>query len=324
MTKSRCAGKENVMRSMVLIAAAAFVFVTSGCATAPKKTEYVPPYSPGYGVFIDHIISEGLEGSMEKLKGAPPESLPPYYEKILDDGRLTIALAIGTEDLVNGFYDEKGGGDLLRIFVGSYTAPVILYGREIIIDAVVVNNKEDLIRALGEREVVFVYSHSRYGNGWALHSDGLDEPFRMQSDPIRIPKKQLHGYKGDIVRESATHYYLKPNTEDLDRVVPYPGFQIIIGLSCTSERHFQKELLKMRNGNPSLLVLTTGAGSFLEMRFKIFTTFMSGLVLGRPMNEIVSAMNDTWQRIPDEFFKEHGIRYNWRPRRVIKLTHSDI
>jgi hypothetical protein len=316
--------KLDIAKLMVLVAAAVIIFAASGCATPPKTTVYVPPYTPGYGVFIDHIIAEGLEGSAEKLKGVPPESLPPYYERLLEDGKLTIALAIGTEDLVNGFYDETGGGDLLRVFVGSCTVPANLYGREVIIDAVVVNNKEGLIKALGEREVVFVYSHSRYGNGWALHEDGLDEPFRMQSDPIRIPKKQLHGYKGDIVRETASHYYLRPNTEDLDRVVPYPGFQIIVGLSCTSQRHFQKELLKMRNGNPSLFVLTTGAGSFLEMRFKIFKTFMGGLALGKPMNEIVSDMNDTWQRIPDEFFEEHGIRYSWRPRRVIKLTYSDI
>lgn len=317
-------GKLKIARLKIFLALTTLILIVSGCATPPKKTEYIPPYSPGYGVFLNYIIAEGLEGSMERLKGAPPESLPPYYEKLFEDGRLTIALAIGTEDLVNGFYDEKGGGDLLKIFVGEYTAPVKLYGRDIIIDAVVVNNREDLIKALGEREVVFVYSHSRYGNGWALHSDGLDEPFRMQSDPIRIPKKQLHGYEGDIVSESATHYYLRPNTQDIDMVVPYPGFQIIVGLSCTSQGHFQKELLKMRNGNPSLFVLTTGAGSFLEMRFKIFKTFLAGLTLGLPMDKIVSDMNDTWQRIPDEFFKEHGIRYSWRPKRVIKLSYSDI
>ncbi len=314
----------KAVKSTILMVSIVLVFVASGCATTPVKTEYVPPYSPGYGVFLDHIIMESLEGSEEKLKGPPPKLIPPYYTRILEDGRLTIALVIGTEDLVNNYYKDTGGGDLLRIFKGSYIVPIILYGKGIILDAVVVNNKEDLIKALGEREVIFVYSHSRYGNGWALHTDGLDEPFRMQSDPIRIPTKQLHGYKGDVVRVTATHTYLRANTEDIDRVVPYPGFQIIVGLSCTSKRHFQKELLKMRGDNPSLFVLTTGAGSFLEMDFKIFKTFMNDLALGLPMEKIVSDMNDTWQQIPDDFYKKHGIRYNWRPKRVIKFTHSDI
>ncbi len=80
----------------------------------------------------------------------------------------------------------------------------------------------------------------------------------------------------------------------------------------------------MRGDNPSLFVLTTGAGSFLEMDFKIFKTFINDLALGLPMKKIVSDMNDTWQKIPDDFYKKHGIRYNWRPKRVIKFTHSDI
>jgi hypothetical protein len=295
-----------------------------GCATIPEPIEYTLPYTPGYGVYIDHIIMEALEDDELVLSGPGPETFPPYYDRLFEDGRLTVALCIGTEDLVNNFYDETGGGDLLRMMVERYIAPINVYGREIIVDAVVVDNKEEMISALGEREVVFVYSHSRYGNGWALHEDGLDEPFRMQSDPISIPKKHMHNYQAEIVYESSTHYHLAPNTEDIDKVVPYPGFQIIVGLSCTSKRHFMKELLKMRDGNPSLMILTVGAGSFIEMRYKIFKRFFSGIVTGEPMGEIVSGMNDVWQKIPDDFYEEYGIRYNWKPRRVIELSYSDI
>jgi len=311
----------SFFRHIILIIA---VIALSGCATIPKTTEYTFPYTPGYGVYIDHIVSEALEGSADILAGARPESMPAYYDRLMEDGKLTVALVIGTEDLVNNFYNETGGGDLLRIMVKRSITPVTIYGKEVIIDAVVVSNKEELIAALGEREVIFVYSHSRYGNGWALHEDGLDEPFRMQSDPIRIPKKELHGYKGEITGESSTHYFIKPNTEDIDRVVPYPGFQLIVGLSCTSEKHFLKELLKMRSGNPSALVLTTGAGSFLEMRYKIFKRFLKGIVIGEPLPAVISGMNDTWQKIPDDFFKEYGIQYNFHPKRVIVLSHSDI
>lgn len=316
--------KRFFSRFSIIPTTALIITLAPGCATIPETTEYTLPYTPGYGVYIDHIITESLEDVALELSGLGPGIYPSYHDLLFEDGRLTIALCIGTEDLVNNFYDETGGGDLLRVMVERYIAPINVYGREIIIDAVVVDNKEELISALGERELIFVYSHSRYGNGWALHEDGLDEPFRMQSDPIRIPKKQLHSYKGEIVSESSTHYHLAPNTDDLDRVVPYPGFQIIVGLSCTSKKHFMKELLKMREGNPSLMILTVGAGSFIEMRYKIFKRFFAGIVTGEPISEIVSAMNDVWQRIPDEFYEEYGIRYNWKPRRVIEFSYSDI
>jgi len=305
-----------------VLLAGLWALVVTGCATTGvTEYTYVPPYSPGYGIFTDHIVTEALEALPEDYESTDPDA---YWDILTADGRITIALCIGTEDLVNSFYDPTGGGDLLRVFVEEYETTILIRDREITLDVAIVNNKEELITAFGEREVIFVYSHSRYGNGWALHEDGLDEPFRMQSDPIRIPKKQLHGYQGEITGESSSHYFLAPNTEDLDRVVPYPGFQMIIGLSCTSERHFMKELLAMRGENPSLMILTTGAGSFLEMHFSIFKTFLTDLVVGTPVDVMVSDMNDAWQAVPEIFYEEHGIRYNWTPRRVIKFSHSDI
>lgn len=311
--------KRYLLRAMILVGLA---LIMTGCATTGvTEYTYVPPYTPGYGIFADYIVTESLEALPEGYESTDPDA---YWELLVADGRITIALCIGTEDLVNNFYDPAGGGDLLRVFVNEYETTISIREREVILDVVIVDSKEELITALGEREVVFVYSHSRYGNGWALHEDGLDEPFRMQSDPIRIPKKQLHGYQGEIVGESSSHYFLSPNTEDLDRVVPYPDFQMIIGLSCTSEKHFMKELLAMRDGNPSLMILTTGAGSFLEMHFTIFKTFLADLVVGTPVDDLVSHMNDAWQNVPEIFYEEHGIRYNWTPRRVIKFSHSDI
>ena len=311
--------RKNVFRAMIPGLCA---LIMAGCATTGTiEYTYVPPYSPGYGIFTDYIVTESLEALPEEYESTDPDA---YWELLAADGRITIALCIGTEDLVNNFYTSTGGGDLLRVFVNEYETTITIREREVTLDVVIVNNKEELITAFAEREVIFVYYHSRYGNGWALHEDGLDEPFRMQSDPIRIPKKQLHGYQGEIVGESSSHYFLSPNTEDLDRVVPYPGFQMIIGLSCTSEKHFMKELLAMRDGNPSLMILTSGAGSFLEMHFTIFKSFLADLVVGTPVDEIVSHMNDAWQNVPEIFYEEHGIRYNWTPRRVIKLSHSDI
>jgi hypothetical protein len=318
-------GRPHITRGNIILGAMLACFAAlaaAGCATTgTTEYTYVPPYSPGYGIFTDHIVTEALEALPEGYESRDADT---YWERLTADGRITIALCIGTEDLVNNFYNPTGGGDLLRVFVETYETTITIREREITLDVAIVNNKEELITAFGEREVIFVYSHSRYGNGWALHEDGLDEPFRMQSDPISIPKKQLHGYQGEIVWESSSHYHLAPNTEDLDRVVPYPGFQMIIGLSCTSERHFMKELVAMRDGNPSLMILTTGAGSFLEMHFSIFESFLADLVVGTPTDEMVSHMNDAWQAVPEIFFEEHGIRYNWVPRRVIKFSYSDI
>jgi hypothetical protein len=201
---------------------------------------------------------------------------------------------------------------------------VTIDGKEIIIDITVVTNKEQLLKAFNEREVIFVYSHSRYGNGWALHEEGLDEPFRMQADTIKIPKNQMHGYEGQIIGESGGYYILKGNTEDLDMVVPYPGYQLIVGLSCTSKGQFMKELVKMRAGNPSTMILTTNAGGFLEMRFTIFKRFLAGVLVGEDMKKLVSGMNDTWQKVPDVFFDMYKIRTTVKAYRVIDYSYDDL
>jgi hypothetical protein len=301
-----------------------FLSTLWGCATVPEKTVYVPPYTPNYGIFVDHIVNDGLQKILPALAGEPSGDLPIYWHRLMDDGRLTIALCVGTEDLVDKVYDEKGGGKVLEVMIRDAQIPVKVYGKDVIIDITVVTDREQLIKAFNEREIIFVYSHSRYGNGWALHEDGLDDPFRMQSDTIRIPMNQMHGYQGDIIGSSGGYYLLKPNTEDLDRVVPYPGYQIIVGLSCTSKGHFMKELVKMRAGNPSTMILTTGAGSFLEMRFTIFKTFLSGIMAGEDFKKIVSDMNDTWQKVPEVFFEMYKIKTNIKPYRVIDLSYSDL
>ena len=301
-----------------------FSYLLSGCATVPKKTTYVPPYTPNYGIFVDHIVNDGLEKTLPALAGDPSAELPAYWHRLMDDGKLTVALCVGTEDLVDKVYDEKGGGRVLEVMIRDAQIPVTVYGKEVLIDITVVTNREQLIKAFNEREVIFVYSHSRYGNGWALHEDGLDDPFRMQADTIRIPKNQMHGYQGQITGESGGYYLLKPNTEDLDKVVPYPDYQLIVGLSCTSKGHFMKELVKMRNGKPSTMILTTGAGSFLEMRFTIFKRFLQGIVTGEDMKKTVSGMNDAWQKVPDVFFEMYKIKTNIKPYRVIDFSYSDI
>ncbi len=294
-----------------------------GCATVPVETA-LPPYTPLYGVFINYIIDQGLETLVPTLPAEAPANLPPYWHALMDDGVLTVALCVGTEDLVNKIYDEKGGGGVLDVKVRDAKIPVTIYGKKIIIDATVVTTKEQLIKAFNEREVIFVYSHSRYGNGWALHEEGLDDPFKMQADTIKIPKNQMHGYQGQIIGESGGYYLLKANTEDLDKVVPYPGYQLIVGLSCTSKGQFMKELVKMRAGNPSTMILTTNAGGFLEMRFTIFKRFLTGILAGEDMKKLVSGMNDTWQKVPDVFFEIYKIRTNVKAYRVIDYSYDDL
>ena len=297
--------------------------VLGGCATVPTAA-YIPPYTPLYGVFANYITEQCIQDVLPTLPAGTPEKLPRYWHALMDDGVLTVALCIGTEDLVNKLYDEKGGGSVLDVKVRDAKIPVTIDGKEIIIDITIVTNKEQLLKAFNEREVIFVYSHSRYGNGWALHEEGLDEPFRMQADTIKIPKNQMHGYEGQIIGESGGYYLLKGNTEDLDMVVPYPGYQLIVGLSCTSKGQFMKELVKMRAGNPSTMILTTNAGGFLEMRFTIFKRFLAGVLVGEDMKKLVSGMNDTWQKVPDVFFDMYKIRTTVKAYRVIDYSYDDL
>ncbi len=312
--------RQKNLRAVILLST---LLVLAGCATVPAEVA-IPPYTPLYGVFINYIIDQALEPLLPTLPAEPPATLPPYWHALMDDGILTVALCIGTEDLVNKIYDEKGGGGVLDVKVRDAKIPVTIYGKKVIIDATVVTNKEQLLKAFNEREVIFVYSHSRYGNGWALHEQGLDEPFLMQADNVKIPKNQMHGYQGKVIGESGGYYILKGSTEDLDKVVPYPGYQVIVALSCTSKGHFMKELLKMRAGNPSTMILTTNAGGFLELRFTIFKRFLTGIIAGEDMKKLVSGMNDTWQKVPDVFFEMYKVRTNVKAYRVIDYSYDDM
>jgi len=300
-----------------------FAALLGGCVTVPETVAY-PPYTPLYGIFANYIVDQALEPLLPTLPAEPPENLPKYWHALMDDGVLTVALCVGTEDLVNKIYDEKGGGKVLDVKVRDAKIPTTIYGKPIVIDITVVTTKDQLLKAFNEREVIFVYSHSRYGNGWALHEEGLDDPFRMQADNIRIPKNQMHGYQGQIIGESGGYYILKGNTEDLDKVVPYPGYQLIVGLSCTSKGHFMKELVKMRAGNPTTMILTTNAGGFLEMRFSIFKRLLTGVLIGEDMKKLVSGLNDTWQKVPDLFFEMYKIKTTVKAYRVIDYSYDDL
>jgi hypothetical protein len=297
--------------------------VLGGCATVPAEVA-IPPYTPLYGVFANYITEQCIQDVLPTLTAVAPDKLPPYWHALMDDGILTVALCIGTEDLVNKIYDEKGGGAVLDVKVRDAKVPVTINDKKIIIDITVVTTKEQLIKAFNEREVIFVYSHSRYGNGWALHEEGLDDPFKMQADTIKIPKNQMHGYQGQIIGESGGYYLLKASTEDLDKVVPYPGYQLIVGLSCTSKGQFMKELVRMRAGNPSTMILTTNAGGFLEMRFTIFKRFLAGILTGEDMKKLVSGMNDTWQKVPDVFFEIYKVKTTVKAYRVIDYSYDDL
>ena len=50
----------------------------TGCATIPEPVEYTLPYTPGYGVYIDHIIMEALEDDELILSGPGPETKRPW------------------------------------------------------------------------------------------------------------------------------------------------------------------------------------------------------------------------------------------------------
>ena len=96
----------------------ALTLIMTGCATTGvTEYTYVPPYSPGYGIFTDHIVTESLEALPEGYESTDPDA---YWELLTADGRITIALCMGTADLVNNFYDPTGGGDLFRVFVNEY------------------------------------------------------------------------------------------------------------------------------------------------------------------------------------------------------------
>lgn len=149
-----------------------------------------------------------------------------------------------------------------------------------------VNNIEDAKKAFEESDVIYVDSHSRYGLGWALSKEGMGNPLKMQTKPIKIPKSELRGYKGKILKDLGKEVIIQSTDEDIRQIKPRKGYQIIAMASCSSGQHFLEVIKRLRQGLPTTVIYTNK-----EVIGRPIDILLEGLLTGKRIEQITQKMN---------------------------------
>jgi hypothetical protein len=143
---------------------------------------------------VTYAVNMAQPGTSRRLAASGPE--PDYVEALLADGKLSIGLGIGTEDLgsvrLPAQQEQRNFRQQLRIC-----------GRSVLVEARLILTREEFKKGLAECEILFVTSHSRFGAGPVFLLDGKAYPFLMQTTPgyeIIMPDEEICGYQGKVKR----------------------------------------------------------------------------------------------------------------------------
>ncbi len=218
--------------------------------------------------------------------------LPAYAEAMLADGRLSVGLGIGTEDL--GRLRLPKEAHLRRV-----KRSMRIRGRSIEVEARFILSRGAFRQALGDCEIIFVTSHSRFGAGPVFRNDGKAYPFLMQRTKgyeIRMPEEEICGYDGAVKRRfyhagrKKSYTVFEPDSSDLDGSRPLHGCQLLVLSTCTSKKHFRDEIKHFRGQYPTAAILTRRA-AFLDPAMNVFMRFLAQVLQARALPDIVAAMN---------------------------------
>ena len=229
--------------------------------------------------FVDGVLEVINKNKNGEIKY---EELPPYIKELISDGILDIAIFVGV-----GFKDwipaKKDEIRFLR-----------LAHNNIVFRIRYIDNIKDAKKAFEECDVIHVESHSRYGLGWALLKEGMSNPLKMQPNPVKIPKNEIYGYKGPILKDLGNGYVIvQASDEDIKQINPRKGYQLISMGSCSSGEHFLEVIKRLRQGLPTTVIYTTDVSA--ESTFKIF---LEGLLSGKNIEQITEEMNDIEEGSP--------------------------
>lgn len=262
-----------------------------GCAwqrTGPKDA--APPLG------ICTLVEQACRVSRTDARGTEPA--PDYLNRLLEDNVLTVGLGIGTADL--GFVNVPAEAAQRCCLLTRR-----LHNRTVEIRARMILTREDFSNALAECEIVFVTSHSRYGAGPVFLLDGKDMPFRMQRTlgyEIIMPDTEVSGYPGRVTRRyhdpvrRSGHTVFAPDSTDLDRSRPLPGYQLLVLSTCTSGKHFLDEITAFRAGLPTTAVFTRRA-CLMDTDMRIFMRLLAGVFAALPIQEVVAGMNREYRNV---------------------------
>ena len=151
-----------------------FLFLTMGCTTA---------FLPGTGCYteqanilkIGKLIFHAYESARKEISKKDTSQIPlqKYMETLIADGRVTVGLGIGTQDLGKVFVPERVDDRISR-------AEYMICGKKVLVEARLILTRDEFQKALSECEIIFVTSHSRFGAGPVFLNDGKAKPFKMQ------------------------------------------------------------------------------------------------------------------------------------------------
>ncbi len=232
--------------------------------------------------FVDVLVNLMNRNKTGDIKN---QNLPDYIKELISDGVLDIAVFVGAE-----FEYLPIKKDEIRVLPESMLILRIRY----------INNIKDAKKAFEECDVIHIESHSRFGLGWALAKEGMANPLKMQPAPIKIPKKELYGYKGQVLKDLRNgHVIVQGSDEDIKQVKGRRGYQLISMNSCDSGKHFLEVIKRLREGLPTTVIYTT-----TEVKADTAEILLRGLSSGKSILQITQEMNDEEKK---ERLKEKGV-----------------
>ena len=227
-----------------------------------------------------------------------PAPLPAYLEALLADGKLTIGLGIGTEDLGTvRLPPEKERRVVMQ--------QLRICGRPVLVEARLILTREEFRQGLAQCEILFVTSHSRFGAGPVFLLDGKAYPFLMQKTKgyeIIMPDDEICGYQGRIKRrfyskdKNKNYTVFEPDGADLDAARPLHGYQLLALSTCTSLKHFRDEIEAFRSVYPTTVIFTKRAAC-MDTGMNVFIGMLAGIFQARPLPDIVSGMNKEYKDV---------------------------
>ena len=221
-----------------------------------------------FGDILADIMNKHKSGEIKY------ENLPDYIKELISDGVLDIAVFIGAG------YEE-------HITLKKDEIRLIDFAQnKLLLRVRYVDNIEGAVKAFDESDIIYVKADSNFGLGWALSKEGMANPLRMQPSPIRIPKKELHGYKGTILKDLVNEVIVQASDEDIRRIKPRKGYQLIAMASCKTSQYFLDVIKRLRQGLPTTVIYTNS-----EVYNQGVQIFLNGILKGEKIEQIVEEIN---------------------------------
>jgi len=303
-------------RSRTLVCCAVMIIALHGCSgsggTGTKRSNASP--AP---VRIDALVASAYWLARDAAKAKQP-LCPEYVRALLADGRLTIGLGIGTEDLGEVVIPEEPRDRVCK-------QKFMLCGCTVVVEGRLITTNDEFTAALGECELLFIQSHSRFGAGPVFYYEGKARPYRMQDQQhyeIRMPEDEVSGYHGKVMhayfdtRRGKQYTVFAPDSTDLDAAVPLHGYQVVVLSTCTSLKHFRDTISRFRSSYPTTAIFTTQP-CCMDTSMEVFISFLAAVFQGKPVNAVVQDMNRTYQA-----FAERRVKMKIPPWKVVEHLYT--